>query len=113
MQLPRPQRADGECAELALDAHQSCIPVRAPFLPPAFAPAAEEGRIGRLCSERAACRGMHVRGIERGRCGSRAVVVLSEGTLARDVTQEYSRGTPSYGYGARVPLKHMVAVGAA
>jgi hypothetical protein len=36
--------------------------------------------IGRLCSERAACRGMHVWGIERGRCGSRAVAVLSEGT---------------------------------
>ncbi len=38
------------------------------------------GRIGRLCSERAACRGMHDCGIERGRCGSRAVAVLSEGT---------------------------------
>jgi hypothetical protein len=64
--------------------------------------AAVEGRIGRLCSEcaaceRAACREMHVGGIERGRCGSRAVAGLSEGTLAHDVTEEYSRGTPSYG----------------
>ncbi len=59
--------------------------------------AAEEGRIGRLCSERAACRGMHVGGIERWRRGSRPVVVLSEGTLARDVTKEYSRGTTSHG----------------
>ncbi len=42
--------------------------------------AAVEGRIGRLCSERAACRELHVGGIERGRCGSRAVAVLSEGT---------------------------------
>jgi hypothetical protein len=46
---------------------------------------------------------MHVGGIERGRCGSRAVAVLSEGTLARDVTKEYSRGTPSYGCSARGP----------
>ncbi len=36
--------------------------------------------IGRLCSERAACRGLHVGSIEWRRCGSRAVAVLSEGT---------------------------------
>jgi hypothetical protein len=34
------------------------------------------GRIGRLCSERAACRGMHAGGIEGGRCSSRAVAAL-------------------------------------
>ncbi len=43
-----------------------------PFLPLALARAAKEGRIGRLCSERAACREMHVGGIEGGACGSRA-----------------------------------------
>jgi hypothetical protein len=73
------------------------MPVRDPLLPTAIARAAEERRIGRLCSERAACRGLHVWGIERGRCGGRAVAVLSEGTLARDVTKEYSSGTPPYG----------------
>ena len=36
-------------------------------------------------------------GIEPGWCGSRAVAVLSEGTLARDGTREYSRGTPAMG----------------
>ncbi len=60
---------------------------------------------------------MHDWGIERGRCGSRAVAVLSEGTLARDVrdvTQEYSRGHPSYGVRCAGYRKgHMVAVGAA
>jgi hypothetical protein len=73
----------------------------------AFARAAGEGRIGRLCSER----GMSG-GIEPGRCGSRAVAVLSEGTLARDVTKEYSRGTPPMGTVRGVPKGHC-AVGAA
>jgi hypothetical protein len=82
VQRPPQQRADGECAELALRAHQSFSTVRALFLPTAFARVRPgRGRIGRLCSERAACRGMHVGGIEPGRCGSRAVAVLSEGTL--------------------------------
>ena len=36
-------------------------------------------------------------GIEPGWCGSRAVAVLPEGTLARDGTREYSRGTPAMG----------------
>ena len=76
-----------------------CVPLRHS----AFPRVADVGRIGRLCFERAACRGMHVGGIEGARCGSRAVAVLSERTLARDLTTEYSRGTPSYGYGARVP----------
>jgi hypothetical protein len=66
--------------------------VRAPFLPTAFARAAEEGRIGWLCFERAVCRGLHASCIERGRCSSSAVAVPSEGTLARNVTTEYSRG---------------------
>ncbi len=60
--------------------------------------------IGGLCSERAACRGVACRGHERGRCGRRAVAVVSEGTLGRGVTKEYSRGTLCMGYGARVPL---------
>ena len=55
-----------------------CVP---PSSQRVFAHAAEEGRIGRLCSERAACRRMHVGGIERGRCGSRAVAGLSRGDL--------------------------------
>ncbi len=38
---------------------------------------------------------------------------LKRGPPARDVTKEYSRGTPPYGYSARVPSGHMVAVGAA
>jgi hypothetical protein len=37
VQLRQRQYADGERAELALDAHQSCTTVRAPFLPTAFA----------------------------------------------------------------------------
>ena len=85
VQRPELQRADGECAELALRTHQDARTVRAPLESTVFACAAEEGRIGRLCSEcaaceRAACREMHVGGIERGRCGSRAVAVVSEGT---------------------------------
>jgi hypothetical protein len=56
--------------------------------PTAFTRAAEEGRIGRLCAERAAC------GLLR---------YSQRGPRARDVTTEYSRGTPSYGYSARVP----------
>ncbi len=51
-----------------------------PLYHAAFALAADVGRLGRLCSERTACRGMHGGGIEGGRCGSRAVAVLSEGT---------------------------------
>jgi hypothetical protein len=80
-----------------------CVP---PSLPTAFTRAADVRRIGRLCSERAACRGLHVGGIEWGRCGSRVAAVLSDGNLAcdvRDVTTEYSTGTPPMGYGARVP----------
>jgi hypothetical protein len=38
----------------------------APFLPTALVRTADVGRIGRLCSERTACRGVHVGGIERG-----------------------------------------------
>ncbi len=63
----------------------------------AFARAAEEGRIGRLCSERAACLGMHVGSIERGRCAAGLLRCSQRGPPARDVTIEYSRGTPSYG----------------
>jgi len=48
----------------------------APFLPTAFARAADVGS-DRSAPLRAA---RHVGGIEGGRCGSRAVAVLSEGT---------------------------------
>jgi hypothetical protein len=56
------------------------------------------GQIGRLWSGCARhVGGCMCAGIERGWCGSRAVAALSEGTLARDVTKEYSRGTPPMG----------------
>jgi hypothetical protein len=52
VQRPPQQCADGECAELALCAHQSYATVRALFLPTAFARVRpRRGRIGRLCSE--------------------------------------------------------------
>jgi hypothetical protein len=104
-QRPQRQRADGECAELALRAHQAYRTVRAPFLPPALTSATEEGRLSRLCSERAACQGMHCMSgaSSGGGAAAELVAVLSEGTLARDVSKEYSRRTASYGYGARVP----------
>ncbi len=60
VQRPLQQRADGECAELALRAHQSFCPVCAPFLPTAFARAADVGR-DRSALLRAA---RHVGGIE-------------------------------------------------
>jgi hypothetical protein len=41
--------------------------------------------------------GVACRGHRGRRCGSRAVAELSERTLARDATTEYSRGTPSHG----------------
>ena len=65
-QQPQQQHAEWECAELALRAHRAFTTVLAPLLSTALARAAEEGRIGRLCSEHAACRGMHVGRIERG-----------------------------------------------
>jgi hypothetical protein len=43
------------------------------------------------------------RASSRGDAAAGLVAVLSEMTLARDMTEEYSRGTPSCGYGARVP----------
>jgi hypothetical protein len=58
------------------------VPPSSLLLPMAFARAAEEGRIGSALLRAARhVGGMHVGGIERGRCGSRAVAVLSEGTL--------------------------------
>jgi hypothetical protein len=54
------------------------------------------GSVGSAPSS-AACRGAACRAHRAGRCGSRAVAVLSEGTVARDVTKEYSRGTPHMG----------------
>jgi hypothetical protein len=98
------QRAEWECAELALRAHQSCTTVRAPCLPPAYARAADVGRIGRPCPERAACRGVHCMSGASSR-GSAAAGLLrysQSGPRARNVTKEY-KGHPSHGYGARVP----------
>ncbi len=98
VQRPQQQSAEWECAELALRAHQSCIPVRAPFLPPALARAADVGSDrSALLRARGTSGDAEVWGIERGRCGSRSDAVLSEGTLARDVAAEYSRGTPPMG----------------
>jgi hypothetical protein len=51
-----------------------------------------------------ACRGVHVGRIERGRCGSRAVAVLSEGTSGPRCDQGVLKGHPSHGYSARVPI---------
>ncbi len=85
-----------------------CVPT---LEPTAFARAAEQGRMGRLCSERAACRGMHVLGVEGGGAALGLLRRSQRGPRARDVTKEYSRGIPSYGYGARVPLGPMVALG--
>jgi hypothetical protein len=81
VQQPLQQRAEWECAELALRAHQAFTTVCAPFLPTAFAPAAEEGRIGRLCSERAACRGVHVGGIEGDGAAAGLLRCSQRGTL--------------------------------
>ncbi len=82
-----------------------CVPH---FLPTGFARAAEEGRIGRLCSEprgiSGRTRGMHVGGIEPGGAAAGLLRCSQRGPLARDVTEEYSRGTPPYGYSARVPV---------
>ena len=100
VQRAQPERAEGECAELALCTHQSCSAVRAPLLPSALARAAEEGR-DRSALLRA--RGMsgdalHIWGIEG--CG--AAAGLMRYTLRRDPghtsdSKEYSRGTPPMG----------------
>ncbi len=70
-----------------------------PFLPMAFARAAEEGRIGRLCSECA----RHVGGMHcmswassGGGAAARLLRYSQRGPRARHVTTEFSRGTPSY-----------------
>jgi hypothetical protein len=55
--------------------------------------AAEEGRIGRLCSEYAARRGMHVGGIERGGAAAGLSRYSQRGTLARDVLRS-TQGVP-------------------
>jgi hypothetical protein len=115
VQRPQLQRVEWECAELALCAHKALLPVRAPFLSTALARAAEERRIGRLCSERAACRGMHVLGIERGGAAAGLLRYSQRGPRARDVTKEYSRGsgTPPMGTVRGDLQGHKVAVGAA
>jgi hypothetical protein len=64
LQRPQQQYADGECAELALRAHQAFYAVCAPFVTQRLRVRLMLGRIGRLCSERTACRGMHVGRIE-------------------------------------------------
>jgi hypothetical protein len=76
VQQTQPERADGECAELALRAHKAFIPVRASCLPTALACAAEDVRTGRLCSEQHgmsgdACRGHRAGAVrQQGRCGT-------------------------------------------
>jgi hypothetical protein len=63
----------------------------------AFAVAAEVGRIGRLCSERTACRGTHVGGIEWDGVAAGLLRYFQRAPRARDVTKEYSRGSPPMG----------------
>ena len=53
--------------------------------------------MGRLCSECAACRGMHVLGIERAVAAAGLLRYSQRGPRARDVTKEYSRGTSPIG----------------
>jgi hypothetical protein len=56
------------------------------------------GRIGRLCSERAACRGVACRGHRAGSGAAAGLLRCSQrGPRARHVTEEYSRGTPPMG----------------
>jgi hypothetical protein len=75
-------------------------------------------RLRRVGSVGSAPSARHVGGcIERGHRGGGAAAGLlrcsQRGPRARDVTKEYSRGTPPMGYGARVLSGHIVAVGAA
>jgi hypothetical protein len=97
VQRPQPERANGECAELALRAHKTYITVRTPLLPTAFARAADVGRIGRLRSERGMSGGCMSAASSGGGAAAGPLRCSQRGPLARDVTTEYSRGAPSYG----------------
>jgi hypothetical protein len=104
VQIPQQQYTDGECAELALRAHQAFSPVRGPFLPTAFARAAEEGRDRSALLRAARHVGECMSGASSGGGAAAGLLRYSQrGPRARDVTKEHSRGTPSHGYGARVP----------
>jgi hypothetical protein len=99
VQIPQPERADGECAELALRAHQSSIPVRAPFLPAALC--ARAANVGSDRSALVRARGMSggcMFGASSGGGAAAGLLRCSQrGPRACDVTKEYSRGTPPYG----------------
>jgi hypothetical protein len=104
VQRPLQQRADGECAELALRAHKDVFPVRVP-------PCCRRRlrvRPSRVGSVGSAPSARHVGGCmsgasSRGDAAAGPVAVLSEGTSGTRCDLENSRGAPSYGYGARVP----------
>jgi hypothetical protein len=70
--------------------------VRGPFLPAAFA-RVRPRRVGSVGSAPSARHvgGLHVCSIERGRCGSRAVAVLSEGTSGTRGDYGVLKGHPS------------------
>jgi len=92
------QYADGECAELALRAHQSFITVRVPFVTRRLRVRLMLGRDwSALLRVRGmsgvACRGHRAGAVrQQGRCGT-----IGGDRGARDVTKEYSRGTPPMG----------------
>jgi hypothetical protein len=97
------ERADGECSELALRAHKAYTTVCAPFV--TLRLRLRPRRVGSVDSAPSArhvggCMSGASRGAvwQQGCCGA-----LKMGPRARHVTKEYSRGTPSHGYGARVP----------
>jgi hypothetical protein len=106
VQVPRRQRADWECAELALRAHQSCLPVMPPFCHRRLR--VRPRRVGSVCSALLRARGMSGDACQGHRVGGGRQQGLLRyakwGPRARDVTEEYSRGTPSHGHGARVLL---------
>ncbi len=115
VQHPRQQRADGECAELALRAPRDHMPVRAPFLPAALARAGPR-RVGSVGSAPSARHvgGCMTKASSRGGAAAGLLRYSQRGPRARDVTKEYSRGHPILWGTVRGYRKgHIVGVGAA
>jgi hypothetical protein len=99
VQHPQLERADGECAELALRAHKAYTAVRGPLLATAFARAAEEVRIGpALLRARGMSGELHFGCIEQSGAAA-GLLRLSWHALRLN---EYSKGTASHGYRARL-----------
>jgi hypothetical protein len=98
VQRPLHERADGQCAELALRAHQSCKTVRGPALQVLATGLCACGRRG-LGSVGSAPSARHVGGCMSGASsgGVAAAGLLrysQRGPRARLVTREYSKGHP-------------------